>query len=307
MQVRVWAAPFILANFVLIGWLLGLGHARTVLFLTAVYGIANVVLSIWFVLGLGWGVFGVAFASVLAEIVSAVVNIAFIVRNLPRDVRPSFRRIAERTGYLRLLAVNRDIMVRSFSLIFAFAFFTRQGAQFGEVILAANAILMNFFITGGYLLDGFATAAEQLAGRAVGARYRPAFDRTVKLTIVWGFAVAATLSASYLLFGAALIDFITTAEDVRQAAYRYLAWSALTPLAGVLAFQMDGIFIGATWSRDMRNMMLLSLAAYLAVWAVATPVLGNDGLWLALLVFLGARGLSLYRRMGVNLVRTFPN
>ena len=306
LQVRIWAAPFILANFVLIGWLLGLGRARTVLFLTAVYGLANIVLSIWFVLGLGWGVSGVALASVLAEIFSVAVNIPFILRNLPGDVRPSLRRIAERAGYLRLLAVNRDIMIRSFSLIFAFAFFTRQGAQFGEVILAANAILMNFFIIGGYLLDGFATAAEQLAGRAVGAHYRPAFDRTVKLTLVWGFALAAALAAIYGLFGTALIDFITTAEDVRQAAYRYLVWAALTPLAGVLAFQMDGIFIGATWSREMRNMMLISLATYLAVWALATPLWGNDGLWLALLVFLGARGLTLYRRMPGNLEKTFP-
>jgi MATE family multidrug resistance protein len=306
LEVRIWAAPFILANFVLLGWLLGLGQARAVFFLSAVYGLANIVLSVWFVLGLGWGVAGVALASVLAEILSAAIAVPFIIRNLPRDVRPSFRRIAERAGYLRLLAVNRDIMIRSFSLIFAFAFFTRQGAQFGEVILAANAILMNFFVVSGYLLDGFATAAEQLAGRAVGARYRPAFDRTVKLTLFWGFAIAAALTAVYGLFGGVLIDIITTAEDVRQTAYRYLVWAALTPLVGVLAFQMDGIFIGATWSRDMRNMMLISLAAYLAVWFVATPLLGNDGLWLALLVFLGARGITLQGRMKDNLKRTFP-
>lgn len=306
LQVRVWAAPFILANFVLLGWLLGLGQARTVLLLSAIYGLANIVLSIWFVLRLDWGVAGVAGASVLAELIAFVAAIPFIIRQLPRNVRPSFRRIAERAGYLRLLAVNRDIMIRSFSLIFAFAFFARQGAQFGEVILAANAILMHFFMISGYLLDGFATAAEQLAGRAVGAKYRPAFDRTVRLTLVWGFAIAAILASVYGLFGTMLIDVITTAEDVRETAYRYLVWAALTPLAGVLAFQMDGIFIGATWSRDMRNMMLISLAIYLMVWALATPLWGNDGLWLSLLVFLGARGFTLQRRMAGNLRRTFP-
>ena len=168
LYVRIWAAPFLLANFVLLGWLLGLAKAKTVLFLATVYGVANIVLSIWFVLGLGWGVAGVAGASVLAELISAAAAIPFVMRELPRNVRPSLRRIADRAGYRRLLAVNRDILIRSFALIFAFSFFARQGAQFGEVTLAANAILMHFFLTAGFFLDGFATAAEQLAGRAVG-------------------------------------------------------------------------------------------------------------------------------------------
>ncbi len=306
LQVRIWAAPFILANFVLLGWLLGIARPRTVLLLTTLYGLANIILSVWFVLGLRWGVAGVAGASVLAELISAAAAIPFVIRRLPRGARPSFRRIAERAGYLRLLAVNRDIMIRSFSLIFAFAFFARQGAQFGEVILAANAILMHFFLISGFFLDGFATAAEQLAGRAVGARYRPAFDETVRLTLIWGFAMAILLAAVFALFGTGLIDLMTTSEPVRETAYRYLFWAVLTPLAGVLAFQMDGIFIGATWSRDMRNMMLISLVAYLAAWASMTPIWGNDGLWCALLVFLGVRGFTLQRRMSGNLARTFP-
>ncbi len=306
LYVRIWAAPFLLANFVLLGWLLGLAKAKTVLFLATVYGVANIVLSIWFVLGLGWGVAGVAGASVLAELVSAAAAIPFVMRELPRNVRPSLRRIADRAGYRRLLAVNRDILIRSFALIFAFSFFARQGAQFGEVTLAANAILMHFFLTAGFFLDGFATAAEQLAGRAVGARYRPAFDRTVQLTLIWGFAMAFGLAAVFVLFGSDLIAVMTTSEPVREEAALYLVWAVLTPIAGVLAFQMDGIYIGATWSRDMRNMMLLSLFIYLVVWAIATPMWGNDGLWLALICFLGVRGLTLQRKMPGNLARTFP-
>ena len=306
LYVRIWAAPFLLANFVLLGWLLGLAKAKTVLFLSTIYGVANIVLSIWFVLGLGWGVAGVAGASVLAELVSAAAAIPFVMRELPRNVRPSLRRIADRAGYRRLLAVNRDILIRSFALIFAFSFFARQGAQFGEVTLAANAILMHFFLTAGFFLDGFATAAEQLAGRAVGARYRPAFDRTVQLTLIWGFAMAFGLAAVFVLFGSDLIAVMTTSEPVREEAALYLVWAVLTPIAGVLAFQMDGIYIGATWSRDMRNMMLLSLFIYLVVWAIATPMWGNDGLWLALICFLGVRGLTLQRKMPGNLARTFP-
>ena len=178
---------------------------------------------------------------------------------------------------MRLLNINRDIMIRSFVLLFAFAFFTRQGARFGPVVLAANALLMHFFVVGGYFLDGFATAAEQLAGRAVGARYRPAFERVVILTMLWGLATAAGLSVVYFVIGPLIIDGMTTASDVREAARLYLVWAALTPLAGAIAFQMDGIFIGATWSRDMRNMMALSLLVYLLAWAALTPTFGNHG------------------------------
>src|SRR5690606_10425754 len=134
-----------------------------------------------------------------------------------------------------------DIMIRSFALLFAFAFFTAQGAKAGDVTLAANAILMNFFLVGGYFLDGFASAAQQLAGRAVGARYRPAFDQAVGLTMGWGCALALLLAALFWFAGGRLIDLMTTSEAVRAAARSYLVWAALTPLAGVLAFQMDGI------------------------------------------------------------------
>jgi Na+-driven multidrug efflux pump len=218
---------------------------------------------------------------------------------------PSLRRILDRQGFARLLGVNRDIMIRSFSLIFSFAFFTRQGAQFGAVILAANAVLMHFFLVGGYFLDGFATAAEQLSGRAVGARFRPAFERVVRLTTLWGVGTAAALSLVYFLVGPWIIDVMTTAPDVRATARQFLVWAVLTPLAGVVAFQMDGVFIGATWSRDMRNMMLVSVLVYLAAWAVLTPLFGNHGLWAALLIFLGARSFTFHLRMRTLLPRTF--
>ncbi len=297
LAVRIWASPFVLANFVLIGWLLGLARAGTVLFLQTLLAAVNIALSLLFVLRFGWGVAGVAWASLLAEAVAVAVALPFVIGLLPAAGRPSRRRVFDRYGFLRIIAVNRDIMVRSFSLLFAFAFFTRQGAQFGDVILAANAVLMHFFLIGGYFLDGLATAAEQLAGRAVGARYRPAFRSAVRLTLGWGFALSLALTLTYLLLGRPFIAVMTTAPEVRAAAETFLLWAALTPLAGVLAFQMDGVFIGATWSSDMRNMMLVSLAAYLVAFAVLTPAFGNHGLWAALLVFLGVRGLSLFLRL----------
>jgi MATE family multidrug resistance protein len=254
----------------------------------------------------GWGVEGVALGTVLAEAVTAVLGLGFAAFKMRGAPKPPRAEVFDLARLRRMLAINSDMMVRSFTLIFAFAFFARQGAQSGELILAANAVLMHFFIVGGYFLDGFATAAEQLAGRAVGARYRPAFDRVVRLTTGWGLSAALALTAIYALLGPHIVDLMTTAPEVRETARRYLAWAALTPLAGVIAFQMDGIFIGATWSRDMRNMMLVSVVVYLAAWASLTPLFGNHGLWAALLIFLGARSVAFHWRMRRLLPRTFP-
>ena len=194
---------------------------------------------------------------------------------------------------MKLMALNGDIMIRSFALMAAFAWFTRMGTGLGEVTLAANAILMHFFLVAGYYLDGFAVAAEQIAGRALGARNKPAFRKAVRLTTLWGFGLAGFTSVFFLLFGTTVIGWMTTLAPVRLEAGNYIVWAALTAVAGVLAFEMDGVFIGATWSRDMRNMMLVSLALYFAALWALVPAFGNAGLWSALHVFLIARGLSL--------------
>ena len=304
--VRIWVAPFTLANFVLLGWLLGLGRSLTVLLVQTVFAALNISLSLYFVLGLGMGVAGVAWSSILAEFLTLIVQVLLILRSLARGPRPSWPQVFDRTGFARLIGINRDIMIRSFSLLFAFAFFTRQGAHFGAVILAANAVLMHFYMLGGYFLDGFATAAEQLSGRAIGARFRPAFERVVRLTTVWGLATALFLAATFALAGPFVIDLMTTSPEVRAAARNYLFWAALTPLIATTAFQMDGIFIGATWSRDMRNMMLLSVLIYLVAWLALTPRFGNNGLWAAFLIFLGARSTLFHWRMRRLLPRRSP-
>ncbi|ADZ71686.1 MATE family efflux transporter [Polymorphum gilvum] len=293
-EIRVYSAPFLLANYAILGWFLGLGRAGTGLMLQTVLNGLNIALSVWFVIGQGWGIPGVALATVISEIAACLLGGLLVMRATRGGTWPSRAVLLDRAEVMRVVAVNRDIMIRSFSLLFAFAFFTARSADQGDVILAANAILEKFFLVGGYFLDGFATAAEQLAGRAVGARHRPAFDRALRLTMVWGFVMAGVLAAFYALAGPLMIDLMTTAPQVRDAARIYLVWAALTPVAGVLAFQMDGVFIGATWSRDMRNMMLLSLALFLCAFWLLFPVLGNHGLWLALEIFLLMRGFSLY-------------
>ncbi len=304
--VRMFSAPFTLANYAILGWLIGLGRSGLGLALQTLLNGLNIVLSVWMGLHLGWGLAGVALATVVAETLTVLVALPLCLRMMDRSVRPSWRRLSDWQALRRLVALNRDIMIRSFVLIFAFAFFTAQGSRFGEVTLAANAVLMHFFLTGGYFLDGLATAAEQLVGRAIGANYREGFLRALKLTLFWNFVLALGLTIFFLAIGPWLVDLITTLPGVRGEANRYLWMAALTALTGVLAFQMDGVFIGATWSRDMSMMMLLSFALYLGAWAVLSPWLGNTGLWLALHVFLLSRGISLFLLVPRRVRRTFP-
>ncbi|MEP0233956.1 MATE family efflux transporter [Roseibium sp.] len=292
-EIRIYSAPFLLANYAILGWFLGLGRAGTGLMLQLVLNGLNIGLSIFFVIGLGWSIEGVALATVLSEVAATMFGLILILRAVRGTSWPTLADVFDRQLLLRMLAVNRDIMIRSFSLLFAFAFFTARSADQGDVMLASNAILEKFFIVGGYFLDGLATAAEQLVGRAVGARHRPAFDRTIRLTTVWSFALAALLAIFYFAAGPTLFDLMTISPDVREIGRIYLPWAALTPLFAVLAFQMDGVFIGATWSKDMRNMMLLSLAIYIAAFYALFPLLENHGLWLSLEIFLGLRGISL--------------
>jgi len=303
--IRVFAAPFTLANFAILGWLLGLGYARAGVALQFLLNGVNIGCNAYFVLVLGWGIEGVAWGSVIADMVAAVAGLGAVMIVLGKRIAPEWGRIAVRDKLRAMVSLNLDIMLRSLILLFAFAFFTAQGARSGDIILAANAVLMNFFFVGSYFLDGFAAAAEQLAGKSVGARYRPAFERTVRLTMIWGFALAAVAALIFWVLGPTLIDIMTVNTDVRTAARAYLFWAAVSPLAGVLAFQMDGIFLGATWSRDIRNMMLASLAIYLAAWWALEPLFGNHGLWLALNLFLGARGLTLYWRYPQRAGRAF--
>lgn len=303
--IRILAAPLTLINYSVLGWMFGLGQAWLGLILQFVLNGTNIVLSIALGLFLGWGIEGVAWATVIAEAVAALVGLGIAWHRLSRAGRVSWKSIFDRAALSKLVGVNFDIMIRSFCLLLAFAFFTAQGAKFGEVTLAANAVLMNFFLIAGYFLDGFATAAEQLAGRAVGARHKPAFDWAVRLTLVWGFGLAIAASSAFWFGGPMVIDLLTTSEVVRAEARVYLIWAALTALIGVVAFQMDGVFIGATWTTDMRNMMLLSLAAFWLTWWLATPVWGNHGLWLSLEIFLGIRGLSLLARLKVRSRQTF--
>jgi MATE family multidrug resistance protein len=203
-----------------------------------------------------------------------------------------------------MLAVNRDIMIRTAALIAVLLFFTAQGARSGDVVLAANAVLNNFLLISAFFLDGLANAAQQLCGQAYGERDRNAFSDAVRLVLSWGFAFAVVVAAVFALFGPWLIHTMTASGDVQQTAQDYLWFVVVSPLAAVFAFGYDGIFIGATLAREMRNLMIVSLLGFLATW-FALRGLGNTGLWTALLMFYAARGALLALRYPANLRASF--
>lgn len=294
--IRIWSAPFTLANFAILGWFIGRQKANVALVLQVFMNGINIVLNVTFVAVLGWAVKGVATGTVIAEIAATGLGLFLAARNLKSVGRHwEWPRLLDREKLGRMIAVNRDIMIRTFCLIFAFAFFTSQGARSGDVLLAANAVLGQFIAVSAFLLDAFGFAAEALVGQAVGARERATLDQAVRLSALWAGGVAFALSLGLLVAGPLFIDMLTTSSEVREAARLYLPWAAAAPFAAVWCFLLDGIFIGATRSGEMRNAMALSLGIFLGAWWLLAGPYGNHGLWAALILFYLARGATLLR------------
>jgi MATE family multidrug resistance protein len=292
--IRIWAAPAVLLNYALIGWFLGLGNARAPLAVMVAMAAINIGLDAGFVLGLGWKVAGVATGTLIAEYLGAALSIVIATRML-KGYPGRWRglRIMDRASLARLVSLNGNIFLRSLALMFVFGFVTAAGARLGTVILAANALLLNFQNVLSYALDGFAHAAEALCGHAIGAADREQFDRVVRAALLWSLALAGLFTLVWWLAGPALIALLTDLPDVRATAARFLPWIVVLPLVAVWAFLLDGIYIGATRARAMRNAMLFSaFACFLPVWC-GTRALGNHGLWLAFVVFFAARGISM--------------
>jgi putative MATE family efflux protein len=291
--IRALSAPFALGNYAILGGLLGRGRAAAGLGLQLILNLTNIAVCIVAVLVLHQGVAGAAWAAVTGEGVAFAAGLVWL-RLTGGPLFAGFAdAIADRQSWRAMGILNRDTLIRTLALLFAFAFFTRQGAALGAVTLAANAIHLQFFALASNCLDGFAAAAEQLAGRMIGAGNVAGFGRAARLTFGWSLVSGAAITLLYLRFGHDFIALLTQAPSVRRTAAADLVWAALVPVVAAPAFQLDGVFIGATWSRDMRNMMLLSLTIFIVSWAILMPALGNAGLWLAFLIFLGTRGITL--------------
>jgi multidrug resistance protein, MATE family len=288
-SIRIWSAPLAFANYVVLGWLVGQARAKLALVVQIAINLINVAATAWLVLEANTGIAGAAIAAVIAEAAGLVLGVLIAWRLMRGKPGISRATLFDRAKLMRMVSVNRDIMIRTAALIAAFLFFTAQGARAGDVILAANAVLNNFLMVSAFFLDGLANAAEQLCGRACGARDRAAFSGAVRLVILWGSGFALVVIAVFVLAGPSLIDAMTVSANVRQAARDMLWFVALSPILAVFAFAYDGIFIGATWARDMRNLMMLSLLVFFAAW-FSLKSFGNAGLWGAMLVFYAARG-----------------
>jgi multidrug resistance protein, MATE family len=303
--IRIWSAPLALANYVVLGWLVGQARARLALGVQIAINVINVAATALLVLVFEIGIAGAAMAAVAAEAAGLVLGV-LIAGSLSRG-QPAVPRkvLLDRQKLIRMLAVNRDIMIRTASLIAVFLFFTAQGARSGDVTLAANAVLNNFLLISSFFLDGLANAAEQLCGRTYGARSKNEFSGAVRLVVLWGFGFALAVTATFALFGPSLIDIMTASEDVRRGARDYLWFVVLSPMPAVFAFAFDGVYIGATWARDMRNLMMLSLLLFLGAW-LALRSFGNAGLWGALMVHYAARGGLQALRYPALLRASFP-
>ena len=299
-SIRIWSAPGTLANFVLVGWFLGLQNARVPLLIFLTINITNIVLDLYFVLGLGMKVDGVALASVIAEYTGVIVGLSFAARELrKRAGHWPFAKLFSVRAYAAFFAINAHLFVRTMALMFTFAFVTAQGARLGGLVLAANAVLMNLQHLTAFALDGFAHAAEALVGKAVGQKRRDALERAVQLALKWSLIFAIAFCLFYILIGPPLIHLLTDLSDVRDTAMQFLPWLVVSPLISVWSFLYDGVYVGATRAREMRDIMVISaFVVFLPAWYLLQG-LGNHGLWLAFTIFMASRGIGMhvwYRR-----------
>ncbi len=293
-EIRILSSPATLCLYVLIGWFLGQQNVKIPLLVILITNLTNISLDILFVYHLNMQVEGVALATVIAEYTGLTIALIVALRALKKNNSLWYwRYLVDFKKIKAMLLINSHIFVRTWCVIFAFAFFTAQAAKMGDVVLAANTVLLNFQTFMAYALDGFAHAAEALVGKAVGAKNRVMVRQAVLTTGLWSLVVALFFTAFYLFFGLHIIDLLTGLDNVRQIAYKYLPWLIAMPAVSFLCYLFDGVFIGVMMTREMRNTMLFSLfCVFLPVWYF-TQTMGNQGLWLAMAVFMGARSLSM--------------
>ena len=293
LQIRVYSAPAAIALFGITGWLIAKEKTRAVLLLQLVLNGINIALDLVFVLKLGWGVEGVAIATLIAEWSGLIFGLWLAREGFNNGYWKNWLQIFDRARLMQMAKVNSDIMIRSILLEISFVSFLFLGSSFDYATLAANQVLIQFLHITAYALDGFAFAAEALVGQALGAKNRPLFRRAVVMTSQWGLGSVILMALAFFVFGNSIINIMTTAQDVRTVGYEYLPWMVIAPLAGAAAWMLDGIFIGATRTADMRNMMFISFCIYLIALAILLPGYGNHGLWASLIIFSIARGVTL--------------
>jgi MATE family multidrug resistance protein len=297
-DVRIWSAPAALANYVLLGWLLGMQNGKAPMWMVIVTNLTNILLDLLFVVGLGWKVEGAALASVIADYTGMMTGLLFVLRSwriqriAPLHLLFSKQQKRWLDGLGRFVSLNKDIFLRSLCLQAAFSFMTFRGAGYGDDIVAANAVLMSFLMIISYGMDGFAYSIEAMVGKAIGAQDRKQLQQAVIGSFFWSLLICFGLSFVFALFGRQLVGLITDIAQVRQTAADYLVWLVAMPLVSMWCFLLDGIFIGATKGREMRNSMFIATLSFFAVYFLMQGW-GNHALWAGMTAFMAMRGIGL--------------
>ncbi|HDJ32966.1 MAG TPA: MATE family efflux transporter [Bacteroidetes bacterium] len=291
--IRIWAAPATITLYAFTGWFIGMQNARFPMIITLVVNLLNIGFNALLVLGAGMRSDGVALGTVLAQYSGLGTAIWLYMRYYRKSGRNIvILKVWDKDALKRFFLINKDILIRTLSLIFVFTFFTAKSASRGDIILAVNTLLLQFFMVFSYLIDGFAYAAEALTGKYKGGGNQPMLKKTVQYLFAWGFALSILFALSYLAGGEFLIRKLTSNREVIAVVQPYMFWTVVIPLITFPAFLWDGIYIGVTASAGMRNSMLISLVlVFLPGYYFLTPILGNQGLWLAMMLFMITRGV----------------
>jgi MATE family multidrug resistance protein len=297
-DIRIWGAPATLSTFALMGLLIGLGKSRTLLIVQLFLNGLNILLDVWFAGILGWGASGIALGTVIAEWTTVLLAGWLVYRTLNErklltDVFWPKAKIMDLSALLKTASANFDIMLRTLILVFSFAFFINQSAKFGDTILASNHILLQLIAFSAFFLDGYAFVVEALVGGAIGAKRRDVFDMAVRRSTVLALVTAILLALAIVMAGHVAVMLMTDISSVRLAANQLLPFAALYVLFSFAAFQLDGIFIGASFTRQMRDAAALSIVVYLVAWWALSDPFGLQGLWGAMIIYVVARAVAL--------------
>ena len=297
-KIRIWGAPATLATFALMGLLIGLGKSRTLLIVQLFLNGLNITLDIWFAGVLGWGASGIALGTVIAEWSTVLLAgwLIYLELNQRKLLGEHFwlrTKIMDRLALLKTASSNLDIMIRTLILVFSFGFFINQSAKYGDTILAGNYILLQLISFAAFFLDGYAFVVEALVGTSIGAKRRDIFDLAVRRTTSLAIMTAILLALAIGLFGDVAVMLLTDISAVRLAANELLLLPAIYVFFSFAAFQLDGIFIGASFTRRMRDAAVISIAVYLFAWWVLSGRFGIEGLWWAMIIYVVARAIAL--------------
>jgi len=295
-NIRIYAAPATLCIYAFTGWFIGMQNARLPMMLAVSVNVLNIAFSLLFIMVFNLRSEGIAWANVASQYAGLALGLFFVNLYVPK-LRKYFnlQQVFNRKAFVNFLSVNKDIFIRTLCLIFTLSFFTTKSANSSDTVLAVNTLLFQFFYFFSYFVDGFAYAAEALTGRYIGSGNRTMLVSVVKSLFVWGVGIALVFTVVYLAAGQFILRLLTNNADTLASAKPYLFWVVLVPLITFAAFIWDGIYVGATASKAMRkSMVIITTVIFIPAYYLLNPIMGNNGLWLAMMLFMGARGIFLW-------------